>query len=68
MLLLKDKYEKYHVFIIKQINIQLSDINTIYSYTCQDAFSYTMTRQNEGYFINNDPTSLEFIGAQTLDW
>lgn len=68
MLLLKDKYEKYHVFIVKQISIQLSDINTIYSYTCQDAFSYTMTRQNEGYFINNDPTSLEFIGAQTLDW
>lgn len=68
LLLLIDKYDNHHVFVVKGIQTKLSDINTTYSYSCQDAFSYSLTRQNEGYFINNDPSSTDFIGAKTIDW
>lgn len=68
LVLLIDKYEKAHILIVKNIKTQLNEINTIYSYTCQDVFSYTLTRQNEGYSIINDPASTNFIGAKTIDW
>lgn len=68
LILLEDKYNNHHVFVIKQVKTTLSDINTTYSYMCQDAFSYTLTRQNDGYSISNDPSSVDFIGAQTIDW
>lgn len=68
LILLTDKYDNNHLFIVKTIKTQLLEINTVYSYECQDAFSYILTRQNEGYSISNDPTSTDFIGAKTLDW
>lgn len=68
MLLLKDKSDNDHLFVVKNIKTQISEVNSTYSYTCQDAFSYTLTRQNDGYSIVNDPTTDDFIGAKTIDW
>ena len=67
-ILLEDKNSNFYVFTIKQIGTNLSDINTTYSYSCQDSFSYNMIRRNEGYSIINDASSVDFIGAQTIDW
>lgn len=68
LLLLEDKHNNHHVFVVKEVKTKLSDINTTYSYSCQDAFSYMLTRQNEGYSIENDPSSKSFIGAKSIDW
>ena len=68
MLLLIDKHGNHHVFSVKNIKIQPSQINTTYSYTCQDTFNYTLSKQNEGYTINNDPSEVGFIGSKTVDW
>lgn len=68
LVLLKDKNAKYHVLIVKSIKTDLLEINTTYSYTCQDIFSYTLIRQNEGYTIINDASSSSFIGAKSVDW
>lgn len=67
-LVLTDKDNREHLFIVKQIQYNCSDINTIYQYSCQDLFNYQLTRQNDGYTINNDPSTAEFIGAKTADW
>ena len=68
LILLIDKYDNAHLFIVKSIKTQLLELNTLYSYTCQDAFSYSLTRQNEGYTITNDPSTTDFIGAKLIDW
>ena len=67
-LLLTDKYNRVHLFTIKNIKLNFSNVNTTYSYSCQDSFNYQMVRQNDGYAISNDTSSVDFIGAKTLDW
>lgn len=67
-LLLVDRYGNETIFVITDISYSFSSINVTYSYTCEDFFSYSTIRQNDGYVIENDPESDEFIGSRTLDW
>jgi hypothetical protein len=64
---LVDKYNTTHLFIIKTISYNFKEHNIVYTYTCQDAFSYQYTRQQNGYAIENDPASSDYIGPKTID-
>ena len=67
-ILLIDQYNNHFMFTVKSISYELKEENIVYNYSCQDSFTYQTIRQNAGYFIDNDPTSEDFIGAKTLDW
>lgn len=69
-LLLVDKYDKHHLMTVSKISYQFNELNTEFSYECQDSFSYQLSRQNAGYEIENntDGDINDFIGAQSLDW
>ena len=67
-LCLEDKYGDQHLFTVKDISYDIKENNKIFNITCQDSFSYQMSRQNEGYEITNDSSSDNFIGAKTIDW
>lgn len=67
LLELTDKYNNIYLFIITNITPQFSNINITYTYTCQDLFTYQLSRQNEGYNLVNDAQSVNFIGALNID-
>lgn len=69
-LLLVDKYDNHHLMTISKISYQFNELNTEFSYECQDSFSYQLSRQNAGYEIENntDGDINDFTGAQSLDW
>jgi hypothetical protein len=66
-LLLIDEYENESFFTIKQINHTFKKDNILYQYSCEDSFTYQTIRQNEGYTIINDPSSVDFIGSKNID-
>lgn len=67
-LLLVDKYDKHHLMTVSKISYEFQSLNTVFKYECQDSFNYQLSRQNAGYEIENNLNSVDFIGAQTLDW
>lgn len=67
-LLLEDAYGQQHLFTVKNINIELSNVNTVCTYSCQDSFTFQLSKQNDGYEITNDIEDENFIGAHTIDW
>ena len=67
-LLLTDKDKNEHFFTIKNISFALGLTNITYNITCQDSFSYQTITQNDGYTIENDPSSENFIGARDIDY
>lgn len=67
-LLLEDAYGQQHLFTVKNINIELSNVNTVCTYSCQDSFTFQLSKQNDGYEITNDIDDENFIGAHTIDW
>ena len=67
-LLLTDKNHQQYLFTVKSINTSFEKNNLVYEYSCQDSFSYQLSRQNSGYTINNDSSSETFIGAKSVDW
>lgn len=67
-LCLEDKYHEQHLFTVKDISYEIKENNRILNVTCQDSFSYQMSRQNEGYEIVNDNSAADFIGSKNLDW
>ena len=67
-ILLEDKYHRQFVFIVKNIDFEIFENNITYSVSCQDVFTYQLIRQNDGYTINNDPTSETYVGAKSVDW
>lgn len=67
-LLLVDQYGNNYFFTVKNINYDIKEINITYKISCQDTFSYQLTRQNAGYTIDNNPTEVDFIGAKDIDW
>ena len=67
-LLLEDAYGQQHLFTVKNINIELSNVNTVCTYSCQDSFTFQLSKQNDGYEITNDINDEDFIGAHTIDW
>ena len=56
------------LFTVTNIKYTFKENNTIYSITCQDSFTYQSSRQNQGYNIENNPDTSDFIGAKTIDW
>lgn len=67
-LLLIDKYGNEMFFTVKNIDYVLGSQNITYNVSCQDSFTYQTIRQNDGYTIENDIDSEDFIGAKTIDW
>ena len=67
-LLLTDKNHQQYLFTVKSINTSFEKNNLVYEYSCQDSFSYQLSRQNSGYTITNDSSSETFIGAKSVDW
>lgn len=67
LLLLTDKYDNEYLFTVKNIDVSLTEINIQYNITCEDSFSYQLTRQNDGYTLENDSESEDFIGARNID-
>ena len=67
-LLLIDKYNNEYFFTIKDIKFTFKDKNLIYEFSCQDSFTYQLIRQNDGYTIENNSDSEDFIGAKNIDW
>ncbi len=68
LLLLEDNFNRQIVFIVKDIKYTFGENSIIYNITCQDEFTYQLSTQNDGYTINNDSSSEDFIGAHTIDW
>ena len=66
-LLLVDKYDNHHLMTVNKISYEFYATNTVFKYECQDSFNYQLSRQNAGYEIQNDPNSVDFIGAKSLD-
>ena len=67
-LLLEDQYKRQHLFTVKNIDVELSNINTVCTYSCQDSFTFQLSKQNDGYEITNSIDDEDFIGAHTIDW
>lgn len=67
-LLLEDAYGQQHLFTVKNIDIGISNVNTVCTYSCQDSFTFQLSKQNDGYEITNDINDEDFIGAHTIDW
>lgn len=65
---LEDKDDNITFFIVKDIQYQVKENNIVYSVTCQDLFSYQLARQSQNYYISNDETSSEFIGAYDINY
>lgn len=68
IILLIDKYDNEHLFVVKTINYKLNSDNITYDVSCQDLFTYQTIRQNSGYTIDNNYQSVDFIGAKNIDW
>lgn len=66
-LLLTDQYNNEMFFTVTNIKYTIKETNIVYDYSCQDSFSYQLSKQNQGYTIDNDPTSADFIGPKTAD-
>lgn len=67
-ILLTDQYKNEYIFTVTSIKYNIKENNITYNVTCQDSFSYQMARQQDGYTIDNDAESKDFIGAKTVDW
>lgn len=67
-LLLEDKEGNHYLFTVKNISYTIKENNLSENITCQDSFTYQGSRQNDGYEIENDSSSEDFIGAKTIDW
>ncbi len=64
---LTDKYNNIHLFTVNKVQYGLHNLNITYNVTCQDSFTYQLNRQNSGYTLSNDETSVDFIGALDID-
>ena len=67
LLLLEDKYSNSILFTVKNIAYKNTENNIVYSFTCQDSFSFQLSKESDGYTINNDINSENFIGAMSVD-
>ena len=66
-LLLIDGFGNEYIFTIKNIKYSFKEINTTYDITCDDSFTYQTIRQNSGYTLENNASSVDFIGALNID-
>lgn len=66
-LLLEDKYNRHHLLTVSNIKYDFKELNLVYTYECQDSFTWQLSRQNDGYTITNEISSEDFLGARKLD-
>jgi len=66
-LLLEYSYNNKILFSVKSVTYTITENNIVYNFTCQDSFSYQLAKQSDGYTINNDINSKDFIGALNID-
>lgn len=64
---LQDKYNNRKLFTINKIAYGFNNVCITYSITCQDSFTYQLNKQNSGYELKNDETSMDFLGALSID-
>lgn len=62
-----DSFGIIYRFAIKKTQLSFLPHNIVYTFDCQDAFSYQYTRQHNGYALINDASSASFIGPKTID-
>lgn len=67
-LCLEDQFHNQYFFTIKDVKYTFKLMNMSAVITCQDTFSYQLTRQNDGYKIENNKEDQDFIGAKNIDW
>ena len=67
-LLLEDTNARQHLLTVNKIGYTFYENNTTYQYSCVDSFTYQLGRQNDGYTINNDVSTSDFLGSHTVDW
>lgn len=56
------------LFVVTKIQYEFQETNSIYSISCEDAFTYYTIRQHVNYTISNDPSTADFLGAHNIDW
>ena len=64
---LLDKFNNRQLFTVNKIAYAFNNVSITYNITCQDSFTYQMSKQNNGYVLNNDENSNDFIGALDID-
>lgn len=64
---LQDKYNNRKLFTINKIAYGFNNVCITYNITCQDSFTYQLNKQNSGYELKNDETSMDFLGALSID-
>lgn len=67
-LLLEDTNARQHLLTVNKIGYTFYENNITYQYSCVDNFTYQLGRQNDGYTINNDVGTNDFLGSHTVDW
>ena len=68
-ILLIDKDDNHHLFTVNKISYTFKNPSVlVYNYDCQDSFTYQLSRQNNGYTIENNIESADFLGAHSVDW
>lgn len=65
---LEDHFNNHHFFTVTSIAFEPHPINMSFKYECIDSFSYQLTRQNDGYSIENNVESEDYLGARDLDF
>ena len=53
---------------IESRSLDISETNSKYTYTCTDNFTYTLSKQETAYEIENNSDDEDYIGAKTVDW
>lgn len=53
---------------IESRSLDISETNSKYTYTCADNFTYTLSKQETAYEIENNSDDEDYIGAKTVDW
>ena len=64
---LQDKFNNRKLFTVNKIQLTFNPVSIVYNITCQDSFTYQLSRQNSGYVLKNDENDIDFIGALDID-
>ena len=64
---LTDRYNNCLLFTVSKVDHEFNNVSITYKITCQDSFTYQLTRQNQGYVLKNNENESDFIGALDID-
>lgn len=68
LVLLTTQDGEEYLLNIESRSLDISEINSKYTYTCADNFTYTLSKQETAYEIENNSEDEDYIGAKTVDW